>query len=376
MPRTYPYFELVGILNQYECPPGYTFEYLKPGHTLEDGLVQVQSEGEMQQMFAHCEGVDQVQCYVTHPDFPGHEDEDEQEDEDLGNDEPCGSDSDRGSDSDTDSDYACSGLRDSSSDDEDWGDDVHDIPREMNEGVTGGTSRKAWEDLGKGVIVGDNEEGEGDTDSSAESLQSFDDSDDAGNKRRGKAKDKYLEFLEERDMKNPNLFLLFVSKLKNDVRRKLYLDVSKKQIYRAKRKAQKIVEGKYGDQYKRLYDYCKVLRRENPGSYAKIQVDRPWLDRNPIFQRICIMFDAQAKGFVGNCRPIIGLDACFLKGPYGGQMMHAVGRDANNQMYPIAMAVVEAELKDSWSWFLEILADVIGKPADKGWIFISDRQGK
>lgn len=43
-------------------------------------------------------------------------------------------------------------------------------------------------------------------------------------------------------------------------------------------------------------------------------------------------------------------------------------------MYPIAMAVVEAELKDSWGWFLDILTDVIGKPADKGWIFISDRQ--
>ncbi|KAH7865300.1 hypothetical protein Vadar_004865 [Vaccinium darrowii] len=439
MPRTFPYFELVGILNQYECPPGYTFEYLKPGHTLEDGLVQVQSDGEMQQMFAHCEGVDEVQCYVTHLDFSSHEAEDEQEDEDLGTDKPCGSDSDRGSDSDTDSDYACSGLRDSSFDDEDWGDEVHGIPREINEGVTGGTSRKAWEDLGKGVIVGEDEEGEGDTDSLVESLQSVDSSDDEGNKRRGKAKVNYPEFLEERDIKNPKLvpLMLFpnirvfrnllkeyhlkhgcdfkyikneskmvtvkcsepedeysckwcikgkylnnfiddpnwkVEAIKNDVRRKLYLDVSKKQIYRAKKKAQEIVEGKYGDQYKRLYDYREVLRRENPGSCAKIQIDRPWVDRNPIFQRIFIMFDAQAKGFVGNCRPIIGLDACFLKGPYGGQMMHAVRRDANNLMYPIAMAIVEAELKDSWSWFLEILTDVIGKPADKGWIFISDRQ--
>lgn len=124
-----------------------------------------------------------------------------------------------------------------------------------------------------------------------------------------------------------------VEAVKNDVRRKLYLDVPEKQIYRAKRKAQQMVQGKYGDQYKRLYDYCEVLKRENPGSCAKIQVDRPWVDRNPIFQRIFIMFDAQAKGFVGYCRPIIGLDACFLKGPYGGQKMHAVGRDANDVPY-------------------------------------------
>ena len=33
--------------------------------------------------------------------------------------------------------------------------------------------------------------------------------------------------------------------------------------------------------------------------------------------------------------------------------MATVGRDANNNMYPIVMAVVEAETKDSWTWFLE-----------------------
>ncbi|XP_058199790.1 uncharacterized protein LOC131314888 [Rhododendron vialii] len=54
--------------------------------------------------------------------------------------------------------------------------------------------------------------------------------------------------------------------------------------------------------------------------------------------------------------------------------MLAVGRDSNNQIYLIAMAVVKSELKDSWTWFLELLTDVIGKPKDKGWIFIFDRQ--
>ncbi|KAH7842308.1 hypothetical protein Vadar_003843 [Vaccinium darrowii] len=286
MPRTFPYFELVGVLNQYECPPGYTFEYLKPGHTLEDGLVQVQSEG--------------------HED----EDEDEQEDEDIGNDEPCGSNSYRGSDSDTNSDYACSGLRDSSSDDEDWGDGVHGIPRE-----TGGTSTKAWEDLGKGVVVGDNEGGGGgggDTDLDVESLSTVDSSDDEGNKRRGKAKVKYPEFLEERDMKNPKL-----------VPPMLFPNV------RVFRKLLKEYHLKHGCDFKYIKNESKrvIVKCSEP------EDEYSW-----------------------------------------GQMMHTVERDANNQMYPIAMAVVEAELKDSWGWFLDILTDVIGKPADKGWIFISDRQ--
>ena len=86
------------------------------------------------------------------------------------------------------------------------------------------------------------------------------------------------------------------------------------------------------------------------------------------------MFEAQKKGFILGCRPIIGLDACHLKGPYGGQLMHAMGRDGNNQMYPLAIAVVEFECKSSWTWFLDNLLDVIGRPEEMGWTFISDRQ--
>jgi hypothetical protein len=52
------------------------------------------------------------------------------------------------------------------------------------------------------------------------------------------------------------------------------------------------------------------------------------------------------------CRPIIGLDGCHLKGVYGGQLLSAVGRAGNDNLFPIAMAVVEAKTKDSWTWFL------------------------
>jgi hypothetical protein len=54
------------------------------------------------------------------------------------------------------------------------------------------------------------------------------------------------------------------------------------------------------------------------------------------------------RGFLEGCKPIIGVDGCFLKGPFKGQLLSAVGRDGNNNMYPIAFAIVEAEVKDSW----------------------------
>ncbi|KAL6141539.1 hypothetical protein ACLB2K_059827 [Fragaria x ananassa] len=49
--------------------------------------------------------------------------------------------------------------------------------------------------------------------------------------------------------------------------------------------------------------------------------------------------------------------------------------DADNGSYVVAWAMVEAESKDSWIWFLELLAkDLNIEHEGRGWIFISDKQ--
>ena len=75
--------------------------------------------------------------------------------------------------------------------------------------------------------------------------------------------------------------------------------------------------------------------------------------------------DAAIKG-LKFCRPIISLDGCFLKAGYKGQLLVAIARDANDNMFSIAYAVVEAELKDSWSWFLDRLLKDIGPAKEHG----------
>lgn len=60
------------------------------------------------------------------------------------------------------------------------------------------------------------------------------------------------------------------------------------------------------------------------------------------------------------CRPIIGLNGCFLKGHYGGNILPALGRDHNDQMMSIILVVVEVETKDPWTWFLDLLVQDLG----------------
>ncbi|KAI3458545.1 hypothetical protein Pfo_015208 [Paulownia fortunei] len=149
--------------------------------------------------------------------------------------------------------------------------------------------------------------------------------------------------------------------MKKAVRREQNIFVSINQIYRAKWKALEAIEGDHRKDFYKVRGYCGMVKKMNPGSVATIT-------------RLFLQYSAQIKGFLAGCRPVIGLDACHLKGSYSGQLMHAIGRDGNNQMFPLAMAVVEAENKDSWTWFLSLLNDIIGRPEEMGWIYILDKQ--
>jgi len=66
------------------------------------------------------------------------------------------------------------------------------------------------------------------------------------------------------------------------------------------------------------------------------------------------------------------LDACHLKHKVGGQLMVAIARDLNEEYFPLAVAVVEAETKDSWTWFINLLLADIGD--SKRWAFITNQQ--
>ena len=94
----------------------------------------------------------------------------------------------------------------------------------------------------------------------------------------------------------------------------------------------------------------------------------------PKFKRMYIRYNAQKVGFLGSCKPFIGLDGCHLKGRFGGQLFSATAKDRNDNIFSVAMAVVEQENKNSWIWFLEQFANDIGRPEELNPVFINDRQ--
>ncbi|KAJ0744034.1 putative transposase, MuDR, plant, MULE transposase domain-containing protein [Helianthus annuus] len=164
--------------------------------------------------------------------------------------------------------------------------------------------------------------------------------------------------------------------LQEDLQRKYQVEVTLHQVFRAKMKATEKVQGHYRAQYENLRNYCEELLRSNPGSTVKIDVEPCGNPSSPTrqFRRIYVCLGALKAGFKLIGRPILGLDGCFLKGPFHGQILTAVGVDGNNGIYPVAYAVVEAETTASWSWFLECLGDDLELEHNSNFTFITDRQ--
>ena len=49
---------------------------------------------------------------------------------------------------------------------------------------------------------------------------------------------------------------------------------------------------------------------------------------------------------------MIGVDSTFLRGSANGVVLTAVGRDADDALYPIAFALVQKENQEEWTWFM------------------------
>ncbi|GJU98342.1 hypothetical protein Tco_1327613 [Tanacetum coccineum] len=139
-----------------------------------------------------------------------------------------------------------------------------------------------------------------------------------------------------------------VRAVQDQMQKQFEVGVSKMKAFRAKRIASDIMTGSYREQYSLLREYAQELINQNPGTTVRIDVQQ---EPNPesltrTFRRVYVCLGA----------------------------LKQVRVDANNGIYPVAYAIVEAESKASWCWFLNLLGEDLGIEADFNYTFISDRK--
>ncbi|KAK5845220.1 hypothetical protein PVK06_001380 [Gossypium arboreum] len=99
------------------------------------------------------------------------------------------------------------------------------------------------------------------------------------------------------------------------------------------RRARKMVKNKFAgnsiQEFSMLWDYADELRLKNPRNVIKMAVNRFTPESPPHFKRFYVCFEALKRGWKEGCRLILGLDGCFLKGPFKGELLAAIGRDGS-----------------------------------------------
>ncbi|GJV64633.1 calcium/proton exchanger [Tanacetum coccineum] len=160
-------------------------------------------------------------------------------------------------------------------------------------------------------------------------------------------------------------------KMKTDIREKFLINVILRQCKRAKQRALFDYEGGLKEHYGRLWGYRQTILDSNPGSTCRLD-DEETESGHYYFKRIYVCFKGVKEGWLAGCRKVIGLDGCFLKHTCRGELLVAMVRDANNQMYLIAWAVVKVENNKNWCWFISLIHEDLHLETGEGLIIISD----
>uniref|UniRef100_A0A2P2KDL3 SWIM-type domain-containing protein n=1 Tax=Rhizophora mucronata TaxID=61149 RepID=A0A2P2KDL3_RHIMU len=139
-----------------------------------------------------------------------------------------------------------------------------------------------------------------------------------------------------------------------DIKRDYGIQLNYSQAWRAKEIAREQLQGSYREAYNQLPFFCERIKETNPGSVATFSTKD-----DSSFHRLFVSFHASISGFEQGCRPLIFLDSTPLNSKYQGMLLAATAADADDGIFPVAFAVVDAETEDNWHWFLVELRSAV-----------------
>nr|XP_025625156.1 uncharacterized protein LOC112717296 [Arachis hypogaea] len=135
------------------------------------------------------------------------------------------------------------------------------------------------------------------------------------------------------------------------------------------------VFGDWEESYQALSWWLSVMVQKMPGSVVQIET-RPLYNGNEeaqgvkILHRVFWSFNPYVRAF-RHCKPLVQVDGTHLYGKYKGTLLVAVAQDGNQNIVPIAFALVEGETADAWHFFLRNLRMHVVRKDGVG--MISDR---
>ncbi|KAF6142140.1 hypothetical protein GIB67_037058, partial [Kingdonia uniflora] len=132
--------------------------------------------------------------------------------------------------------------------------------------------------------------------------------------------------------------------VQENIRVRFGVDISCYTAWNAWTTCMERIVGSYDEGYIIMHELVIQVLKANLGSITTCNID---LDTNQ-WKTTCIAYKASIDGFLNGCRPVLGLDGCFLKGKYEGVCLSIIGLDGNNKLLTIAIFFCRSECFETW----------------------------
>ncbi|XP_060179191.1 uncharacterized protein LOC132609299 [Lycium barbarum] len=139
-----------------------------------------------------------------------------------------------------------------------------------------------------------------------------------------------------------------------EMRSRYGLHIGYHKAWRSLQHAYNVIRGSPENNYRLLPQYLHMMKLRNPGTVANIK----WTADNK-FKYAFFAHGASIEGWK-HCRPVMMVDATFLKSKYRGVLMIAVAKDGNNCIFPLAFGIADSENNESYRWFFRHVKKVFG----------------
>ncbi|RYR09818.1 hypothetical protein Ahy_B05g078241 [Arachis hypogaea] len=144
-----------------------------------------------------------------------------------------------------------------------------------------------------------------------------------------------------------------------EVQSKFNYTISYRKAWLAKQKSVAKVFGGWEVSYQTLPVWLKAMTAKMPRSRVQIKTLPVYRESEEVqgvrvLHRVFWSFYPCIVAF-RHCKPLVQVDGTHLYGKYKGALLVVVAQDGNQNIVPIAFAIVEGETADAWEFFLSNL---------------------
>lgn len=129
-------------------------------------------------------------------------------------------------------------------------------------------------------------------------------------------------------------------------------------LWKGKERVEREIYGSMKKSFQYLFNFKAEVELRSPGSI--VEVDAKKIDGKIHFNRFFMALKPCIDGFLAGCRPYLSIDSTALNGRWRGHLASCTALDGHNWMFPVAIAFIDSETEENWTWFMSQLNSALG----------------